>query len=82
MHINGIYKVNINGLIHPVVLQKVNIGVYNEGPYIYFFKAGFVIPSWKGRGWNTKDGTEYFLGATEKMAAEWMTKIQATHMHN
>jgi hypothetical protein len=81
MQNNTIYKITVNGLIHPVVLKIVNIGVYKEGPYIYFFKAEFIIPSWKGRGWNTKDGTEYFLGATEKMAIEWMEKIKAIRIN-
>jgi hypothetical protein len=77
MQNNSIYIVVVNGLTHKVILKIVNIGVYKEGPYCYYFQSNFVIPSWKGTGWDTKDGTQYFLGGTKDMAIEWMSMIQA-----
>jgi len=77
MQYNGCYVIIVDGLIYSVVLKVVNIGVYKEGPYCYYFQSDHVIPSWKGSGWNTKDGTEYFLGGTKKMAIEHMLKIKA-----
>jgi len=71
MQNNSIYIVVVNGLTHKVILKIVNIGVYKEGP------SNFVIPSWKGAGWDITDGTQYFLGGTKDMAIEWMSEIQA-----
>ena len=77
MQYNCTYIIIVDGLIHSVDLKVVNIGVYKEGPYCYYFQSDHVIPSWKGTGWNTKDGTEYFLGGTQQMAIDRMFKIQA-----
>jgi hypothetical protein len=77
MQNNSTYIIIDDGLIHTVDLKIVNIGVYNEGPYCYYFQSDHVITSWKGKGWDTKNGTQYFLGGNKKMAIEWMNIIQA-----
>ena len=77
MQFNRTFIIVVDDLIHSVDLKVVNIGVYKEGPFCYYFQSDHVIPSWKGTGWDTKDGTQYFLGGTQQMAIEWMSKIQA-----
>ena len=74
MQNNSIYTIIVNDLPQTVTLKIVDVGCDLS---CYYFQSDIVLPKWKGSGWDTKDGSQYFLGGTLETAEGWMNAMHA-----